>query len=39
MEEIYYPNKLGVCIICGNRILTSDKYLKATEGYCHNSCI
>ncbi len=31
--------RLGRCVICGSRVYTDDKYLKAAEGYCHRACI
>ncbi len=31
--------KLGQCVICGDRVFTDDSYLKAVEGYCHRNCL
>ncbi|MFB6209038.1 MAG: hypothetical protein ABEJ56_02760 [Candidatus Nanohaloarchaea archaeon] len=32
-------DKLGVCLICGDRVFSDENHLKATEGYCHHSCL
>jgi hypothetical protein len=32
-------SKLGLCVICGQRVFSKDSYLEASEGYCHRNCI
>jgi hypothetical protein len=36
---MHKQNKLGICVLCGSRVFTSDEYLEATEGYCHHNCL
>ena len=31
--------RLGLCVICGNRVFSNERYLKSSEGYCHNNCV
>lgn len=37
MEE--FSQKLGSCVICGDRVHTDERYLKSADGYCHHSCL
>ncbi len=32
-------NKLGLCVICGDRVFTDERYLKSSDGYCHKECL
>ncbi|MDY6788575.1 MAG: hypothetical protein SVV03_01290 [Candidatus Nanohaloarchaea archaeon] len=32
-------NKLGKCLICGERVRTSHDYLTTSEGYTHKNCL
>ncbi|WEL23218.1 hypothetical protein [Candidatus Nanohalovita haloferacivicina] len=32
-------DRLGLCVICGDRVHSHEDYLEATEGYCHQSCV
>lgn len=32
-------DRLGLCIICGDRVHSHEDYLQATEGYCHQDCV
>ncbi|MFB6214215.1 MAG: hypothetical protein ABEJ07_06695 [Candidatus Nanohaloarchaea archaeon] len=31
--------KLGLCVICGDRVHTDGNYLKTSDGYCHRNCV
>lgn len=31
--------KLGLCVICGQRVFSDDSYLESSEGYCHRNCL
>lgn len=32
-------NKLGKCLICKERVRTSQKYITTGEGYAHKNCL
>jgi len=32
-------SKLGLCVICGQRVFSKDSYLESSEGYCHRNCL
>lgn len=31
--------KLGICVICGDRVFNGEHYLKSADGYCHRGCL
>jgi hypothetical protein len=31
--------RLGFCVICGDRVHTDEHYLKTSDGYCHKNCV
>lgn len=31
--------RLGNCVLCGDRVHTNESYLKTRDGYCHRGCI
>ncbi|MFB6144871.1 MAG: hypothetical protein ABEJ99_00015 [Candidatus Nanohaloarchaea archaeon] len=38
-KKIYQGKKLGRCLICGERVRTSQNHLTTAEGYTHKSCL
>ena len=32
-------DKLGICLICGQRVFSDDEHVEASEGYCHHNCL
>lgn len=32
-------DKLGKCLICGERVRTSQNYITTSEGYTHKKCL
>lgn len=34
-----FTSRLGMCVICGKRVFSDDRFLKSADGYCHQSCI
>jgi len=39
LKTVNVSTRLGHCVICGNRVFTDERYLKASEGYCHHKCL
>jgi hypothetical protein len=37
MPELTY--KLGLCVLCGDRVHSDDQFIKTSDGYCHRDCI
>lgn len=31
--------KLGICVLCGDRVFSDEQFLKSQEGYIHYECI
>lgn len=36
---MHRKNELGVCVICGSRVHTTEDFLESEEGYCHTGCL
>ena len=35
----YVTQRLGNCVVCGERIYSDQKYVKSADGYCCEECI
>ncbi|MFT4867678.1 MAG: hypothetical protein ACI9LV_000279 [Candidatus Nanohaloarchaea archaeon] len=37
MENI--SDRLGICLICGQRVHSDESHVEAAEGYAHHNCL
>lgn len=37
MEQLH--EKLGICVLCNERVHSNERFLKTAEGYIHYSCL